>query len=76
MTYRCIVCHFEIVTDDLIAPAYQDRGVCLSCLNHEVGDERKVSKRLQREIATEEDELRGTKLPVDPRLARLKGENA
>lgn len=72
MESMCKVCHWSVDEDDVTVRFHSGEVVCLHCNERMTGDERRVSKRLQREIATVEDELRGTKLDPDPRLLRLR----
>lgn len=50
----CAICHFDdIDLDDVAFPLAHDRCVCLRCFDRQSGDQRHVSKTLQREINSE-----------------------
>lgn len=68
----CRLCSWDISPDDEVLRFPSGSCLCLRCFHHNCADERPVSKRLQHEIAVEEDNLRGMKLPVDGRLLRLR----
>jgi hypothetical protein len=71
--YRCCSCGYLVELDDALTPTQSGRCFCVFCERHMNGDERRVSKRLQREIATEEDALRNQKIGPDPRITQLGG---
>ena len=59
--------------DDAIAPTPSGRCFCVYCYWHAESGERHVSRRVQREIALEEDGLRNQKIGPDPRITQLNG---
>jgi recombinational DNA repair protein (RecF pathway) len=73
MEIMCKLCHWPTDQDDVTVRFHSGEVICLRCQARTVGDERRVSKRLQREIATEEDALRNQKIGPDPRIAHLGG---
>jgi hypothetical protein len=73
MSWTCVQCGWLVEFDDAIAPTLTGRCFCVFCERHMNGDDRHVSKRLQREIALEEDALRNQKIGPDPRISQLHG---
>jgi hypothetical protein len=73
MSYICVNCGALTEMDDAEVPTQTGRCFCFSCLRHLTGDEQRVSRRLMREIATEEDALRNQKIGPDPRISQRHG---
>jgi hypothetical protein len=71
--YRCCSCGWLVELDDALTPTLAGRCFCVYCYWHARGDERRVSKRVQREIAIEEDALRNHPIGPDPRITQLGG---
>jgi hypothetical protein len=71
--YRCCSCGWLVEFDDALMPTASGRCFCVYCYWHVDGERRRVSKRLQREIATEDDALRNQKIGPDPRIMQLGG---
>jgi len=73
--YVCCNCGWLVEFDDAIAPTQTGRCFCVYCWGQVNGEGRRVSKRLQYEIATEEsDAFRNQKLAPDHEIARMNGE--
>jgi hypothetical protein len=73
MAWTCCQCGWLVEADDAITPTLTGRCFCVRCYALVNQDERHVSRRLMREIALEEDNLRNQKIGPDPRISHLHG---
>lgn len=48
--WRCLICAFETVLDDAVAPTRTGRCICIRCYGREVGDRRPLPPALRRAL--------------------------
>ena len=48
--YTCIVCHFEIVLDDVAVESQSGHSICLRCYTKLTDTEQPMPKDLRREV--------------------------
>ena len=53
----CTICHFEAPLDDVVVQTAGGGCICLRCYGRETGSERRMPKRLRRELISALAEL-------------------
>lgn len=48
--FTCIVCKFPVELDDAVVPTAEGRCICVRCFSRQLGDERRLSPALRREL--------------------------
>ena len=49
--YLCMICHFEVILDDVMIKGTHGRVVCIRCYRRETESEEPMSKELRRELS-------------------------
>lgn len=50
LVFTCIVCKFPVELDDAVVPTAEGRCICVRCFYRQIGDERRLSPALRREL--------------------------
>ena len=48
--FTCVICHFEVELDDVVARQSSERCICLRCFSRETGNTRPMPKGLRRQV--------------------------